>query len=67
VFNNPAKIPQWILPPKYRTQQSSLLVPVCTLLNALLAEYILTEHPTELLLNAHLAELSESLVILVLL
>jgi hypothetical protein len=33
VFNNPVKIPQWILPSTHRTQKSSLLfsVPVCTL------------------------------------
>jgi hypothetical protein len=76
VFNNPVKIPQWILPPTSRTQRvlfSSLCLSA-HLLDAPLAEYLLTEHPTVLsscarmhLLNAHLAELSESSVILSLL
>jgi hypothetical protein len=75
VFNNPVKIPQWILPSNYRTQR--VLFSLCLsaqCLNAHLAEYLLTERPTVLssvhslhLLNAHLAELSESSVILVLL
>jgi hypothetical protein len=72
VFNNPVKIPQWILPSNSELKEFSSPVPICTLLNAHLAEYLLTEHPTVLsssvhlmhLLNALLAELSESLVIL---
>jgi hypothetical protein len=75
VFNNPVKIPQWILPQNTELKEFFSPVPICTLLNAHLAEYLLTEHPTVLsssvhslhLLNALLAELSESLVILVLL
>jgi hypothetical protein len=76
VFNNPVKIPQWILP-QIQNSKSSLLfsVPVCTILNAHLAEYLLSELPAVLSsfcapmhpLNAHLAELSESSVILFLL
>jgi hypothetical protein len=32
VFNNPVKIPQWILPSKYRTQRVLFTsVPICTL------------------------------------
>jgi hypothetical protein len=61
----------------YRTQRvlfSSLCLPACCL-NALLAEYLLAELPAVLspsahplhMLNAHLAELSESSVILFLL
>jgi hypothetical protein len=75
VFNNPVNILQWILPLNSRTQR--VLFSLCLsaqCLNAHLAEYLLTEHPTVLssvssfhLLNAHLAELSESSVILVLL
>jgi hypothetical protein len=74
VFNNPVKIPQWILPSN--TELKEFSSPLCLsahCLNAHLAEYLFTERPTVLsscapmhLLNAHLAELSESSVILVL-
>jgi hypothetical protein len=72
VFNNPAKILQWILPSTTELKRVLFLCLSAHLLNAHLVEYLLTEHPTVLfspvhpvhLLNALLAELSESLVIL---
>jgi hypothetical protein len=78
VFSNPMKIPQWILPLiTERKEFSSLLYAFLhTNSNALLAEYLLTEHSAVLspspvhplhLINVHLENLSESSVILVLL
>jgi hypothetical protein len=78
VFNNPLKIPQCILPLITKLKEFSSLLYACLHINssALLAEYLLTKRSTVLspspvhplhLLNAHLAELSESSVILVLL
>jgi hypothetical protein len=73
VFNNPVKILQWILPSSSELKEfSSLLCLSAHFLDALLAEYLL--HRTfnssvpfcapMHLLNALLAELSESSVIL---
>jgi hypothetical protein len=77
VFNNPTKILLLGLFYQFQNSRSSFLL-LCLsahLLNAHLAEYLLTKHLTVMspfvclmhLLNALLAELSESLVILVLL
>jgi hypothetical protein len=76
VFNNPLKIPKWNLPSNSRTRQSSLLL--CPNLHTVSMppgnmsyhrtsnSFVLFCTPIHLL-NAHLAELSESSVILVLL
>jgi hypothetical protein len=72
VFNNPTKIPQWILLQIPELKEFFSLVPTCTLLNPHLVECLFTELSVEFLssvhslhlLNAHLEELSKSLVIL---
>jgi hypothetical protein len=74
VFNNPAMILEWILPSTTELKRVLFLCLSTHLLNALMEEYHLIEHPTVLfslvhpmhLLNSLLAELSESLVILIL-
>jgi hypothetical protein len=75
VFNNPVKVPQWTLPsaPELKEFFPSP-VPTAHRLDALLAEFLLFQKHSLVvgspvhslhLLNAHLAELSESSVILV--
>jgi hypothetical protein len=68
VFNNPVKILQWILPLNFRTQRVLFSsVPICTMSQCPPGRVSILSCSRMHLLNAHLEELSESSVILVLL
>jgi hypothetical protein len=71
VFSNPVKIPQWILLQITELKEFSSPVPVCTLYSMPTWQSIFSQNFSSFVLlctyaplNAHLAELSESSVIL---